>query len=195
MNRSQATGRGVSLTWTEGGRRRKTCSNTNLSGVPTAEGSRPVCIAQQRRVPDRCAWQREADHAIILHEEDGHAQGCLLDVAAPVGLVWGAPDLLRDDGDLGHGDEVEEPERDPVVRERGWLRVEYGRPREHQRVAPARHVGHELHFLRVHLEERFHEEGRISWTEHPHEIPVAAGERDTSICLILVHVSGGPREA
>ena len=151
-------------------------------------------MAQRRGVPDRCAWQREADHAVALHEKDGHAQVCLLDVAAPVGLVWGAPYLLRDDGDVGHGDEVEEPERVLVVRERVGLRAGDGRPRDHQRVVPARHVAHEVHLSRVHLEERLDEEGRISCAEHPHEIAVAAGEVDTSILVILVyHVSGGPR--
>ncbi len=166
--------------------------------MSTAEGSRFVCISQRRGVPHRSAWQRQADLAVILHEEDRHAEVGLLDVAAPVGLVRGAPDLLGDDGDMGQGDKIEEPERVLVVGEGVGVRAGHGRPRDHQRVVPAGHVAEEMHVARVHLEERLDEEGRVSVAEHPHEIAVAAGERDTGIWVIpgYVSVSGGrPRVA
>ena len=85
----------------KGGRGRETYSNTDLSGVPSAEGSRPIRIPERRGVAHGGAWQRETNHAVILYEEDGHAEVCLLYIAAPVGLVWGAPYLLRDDGETG----------------------------------------------------------------------------------------------
>ena len=169
-----------------GGERKKTYSNTDLSGVSSAEGSRPIRIPERRGVAHRSSWQREANHAVILNEENGHAEVCLLYVAAPVGLVWGAPYLLRDDGEAGQGNKVEEPERVLVVRERVGARAGHGRLRDHQRVWPARYVADQGHLPRVHLEERLEEECRVSFAEHPHEIPVAVGERDLGIERILV---------
>lgn len=156
--------------------------------MSTAEGSRPVRITQRRGVAHRGARQRQADDAGALHEEDGHAEVRLLDVPAPVRLVRGRPDLLRDDDEPGQGDEVEEPERVlvVVVGERVGVRAGRGRPRDHQRAVPAGHVADEVDVPRGHLEERLDEERRISLAEHPDEVAVAARERDWSKRVIMV---------
>jgi hypothetical protein len=99
----------------EGGQKkgeRETYGDANLSGVATSEGGRFASLAQRRGVARDRALQREADGAVILNEKDGHVQVGLLDVPTPVGLIWWAPDCLRDDVAGGRGDIVEKPERE-----------------------------------------------------------------------------------
>ena len=82
--------------------------------MAASQRSGAVSAAQQRRVPHHRSGQRQANVTVTLNEEDGHAQVRLLDVPAPVGLVRWSPDLLRDNVVHGHGDEIQQAERDVV---------------------------------------------------------------------------------
>jgi hypothetical protein len=142
--------------------------------MATPKRSSGVGAAQRRRVSHRRPRQWQADGAVILNEEDGHAQSGLLDIPTPVRLVWWGPDLLGDNLVGGQGDKIQDPKLGFVVDQGVAAGVADGRRLDHQRAGPSWYVPDEMDVPRVHLEEGFNEKPCVSLSKHPNEEPVAA---------------------
>jgi hypothetical protein len=157
----------------QGARGRGTYGNANLGRMATPERSSGVSAAQRRRVSYRRPRQWQANGAVILNEEDGHAQTGLLDIPTPIGLVRWGPDLLGDNLVDLRGDKIQNPEWGGIVDEGVAAGVTDGRSLDHQRAGPSWHVPDEMDVPCIHLEEGFNEKPCVSLSKHPNEEPVA----------------------